>query len=221
MMMKQASHFVVLEQYSVVQSSTGVVLSSTEQYFVVRSSTGVVLCTGLVLCSTKYYWSSTLQYGIVLDQYFVVQRSTGVVLEQYWSTTLQYREVLEQYFVVQNSTGVVLCSTEQYWSSTGVVLCSTGQYWSSTLEQYWGSTLQFFVVQSSTGVVPQITSQLATSLESKSNHKHITPKRMTSQPCNGKSFVQTHPKKLGHRNGRSSCAQSIGKFFLCYIVFFF
>ena len=43
---------------------------------------------------------------------------------------------------------------------------------------------------------------------------------MTSQPCNGKSFVQTHPKKFGHRNGRSSCAHSIGKFFLCYIVFF-
>ena len=71
----------------------------------------------------------------------------------------------------------------------------------------------------SLGVVPQITSQLATSLESKSNHKHITPKRMTSQPCNGKSFVQTQ-KKFGHRNGRSSCAHSIGKFFPGYIVLF-
>ena len=40
---------------------------------------------------------------------------------------------------------------------------------------------------------------------------------MTSQPCNGKSFVQTQ-KKFGHRNGRSSCAHSIGKFFLGYIV---
>ena len=27
-------------------------------------------------------------------------------------------------------------------------------------------------------------------------------------------------KKFGHRNGRSSCAHSIGKFFLCYIVLF-
>ena len=27
-------------------------------------------------------------------------------------------------------------------------------------------------------------------------------------------------QKLGHRNGRSSCAHSIGKFFLCYIVLF-
>ena len=42
---------------------------------------------------------------------------------------------------------------------------------------------------------------------------------MTSQPCNGKSFVQPQ-KKFGHRNGRSSCAHSIGKFFLCYIVLF-
>ena len=37
---------------------------------------------------------------------------------------------------------------------------------------------------------PQITSQLATSLQS-SKHKHITSKHMTSQPRNGKSFVDT------------------------------
>ena len=64
---------------------------------------------------------------------------------------------------------------------------------------------------------PQITSQLATPLESKSNHKHITLKHLTSQPCNGKSFVHTQ-KRFGHRNGRSPGKRSIGKFFLCYIV---
>ena len=38
---------------------------------------------------------------------------------------------------------------------------------------------------------PQITSQLAASLQSTSKHKHITSKHMTSQPRNGKSFVHT------------------------------
>ena len=33
--------------------------------------------------------------------------------------------------------------------------------------------------------------------------------------------LRSNPKKkFGHRNGRSSCAHSIGKFFLCYIVLF-
>ena len=33
--------------------------------------------------------------------------------------------------------------------------------------------------------------------------------------------LRSNPKKnLGHRNGRSSCAHSIGKFFLCYMVLF-
>ena len=55
-----------------------------------------------------------------------------------------------------------------------------------------------------------IWNRFATSLESKSwHHSHATAKA---------SFK---PKqKFGQRNGRSSCAHSIGKFFLCYMVLF-
>ena len=41
------------------------------------------------------------------------------------------------------------------------------------------------------------------------HHRHATAKA---------SFKPK--KKFGHRNGRSSCAHSIGKFFLCYMVLF-
>ena len=76
------------------------------------------------------------------------------------------------------------------------------------------------MVQSSTGVVPQITSQLATSLESKSNHKHITPKQNDITAMQRQKLRSNPKKKFGHCNGRSSCAHSIGKFFLCYMVLF-
>ena len=49
--------------------------------------------------------------------------------------------------------------------------------------------------------------------------KHFTSKHKTSPPWNGRRLV--HSKEMiGHRAGRSPCAHSIGKFFLCYIVLF-
>ena len=60
--------------------------------------------------------------------------------------------------------------------------------------------------------------QSCAALSSRMAHwpKHLT---MTSQLWNGKSLLHTK-RWFGHRPGRSPCAHSIGKFFLCYISLF-
>ena len=47
----------------------------------------------------------------------------------------------------------------------------------------------------------------------------MTSKQVTSPPWNSRRGAQAK-KWLGHCAGRSPCAHSIGKFFLCYIVLF-
>ena len=73
-------------------------------YSVLQSTTPVLLCT------TKYYSSTTLYYT-------VLQRTTPVLpyTTKYYSSTTLYCKVLLQYYsVLQSTTPVLLCSTQYY-----------------------------------------------------------------------------------------------------------
>ena len=92
----------------------------------------------VLLCTTKYY-SSTSLYCKVLLQYYSVLQSTTPVLHwttkyyssttlyyrvlhstttYYSSTTLYYKVLLQYYSVLQSTTPVLLCTTMYYSSTT-------------------------------------------------------------------------------------------------------
>ena len=69
---------------------------------------------------------------------------------------------------------------------------------------------------------------LVTAGATKKKHNILYPPK-SNRASASKSYVHSHAtakasfkpkKKFGHRNGRSSCAHSIGKFFLCFLVLF-
>ena len=98
--------------------------------------------TPVLLCTTKYYSSTTLFYKVLL-QYYPVLQSTTPVLPCTTKYLLQYYLVLQSstgttkyYSVLQSTTPVLPCTTK-YDSSTNlyykVVLCTTKYYSSTTL----------------------------------------------------------------------------------------
>ena len=170
----------LLQYYSVLQSTTPVLLCTTQyyssttlyytvllQYYSVLQST-----TPVLLCTTKYYSSTTLYYKVLLHYYFVLHSATPVLLcttKYYSSTTLYYKVLLQYYSVLQSSTPVLLCTTQYYssttlyytillqyysvlQSTTPVLLCTTKYYSSTTL--YYTVLLQYYsVLQSTTPVL--------------------------------------------------------------------
>ena len=105
--------------------------SVLRQYYSVLQST-----TPVLLCTTQYYASITLYYRVlqsttlyykVLRQYYNVLQSTTL----YYEVLLQYYSVLPStttyYSVLQSTTPVLLCTTKYY-----NVLPSTTTYYSST-----------------------------------------------------------------------------------------
>ena len=121
-------------------------------YSVLQSTTPVLLCT------TKYYSSTTLYYKVLLQYYSVLHSTTPVLLcttQCYSSTTLYYKvlqsttlyyEVLLQYYsVLQSTTPVLLCTTKYYsvlQRTTPVLFCTTKYYSSTTL--YYKVLLQYY-----------------------------------------------------------------------------
>ena len=76
------------------------VLLCTKYYSVLQSTTPVLLCTTpVLLCTTKYY-------SVLLQCYSVLQSTT-----LYHSSTTLYYKVLLQYYSVLQSTTPVLCKT--------------------------------------------------------------------------------------------------------------
>ena len=90
---------VLLQYYSVLQSTTPVLLCTTQ----LQRTTPVLLCTA------KYYSSTTLYYKVLL------QYSSA---KCYSSTTLYYKVLLQYYSVLQSTTPVLLCTTKCYSSTT-------------------------------------------------------------------------------------------------------
>ena len=117
---------VLLQYYSVLQCNTpvyykmplqyySVLQSATKYYSVLHGTTPVLLCT------TKYYSSTTLYYQVLLQYYSVLQSTTPVLLcttKYYSSTTLYYKVLLQYYSVLQSTTPVLLCTTKYYSSTT-------------------------------------------------------------------------------------------------------
>ena len=112
--------------------------------------------TPVLLCTTKYYSSTTLYYKVQLQYYSVLQSTNPVLLcttKYYSSTTLYYKVLLQYYSVLQSTTPVLLCTTKyyssttlyykvllQYYSvlqSTNPVLLCTTKYYSSTTLHTW------------------------------------------------------------------------------------
>ena len=135
--------FCTTKYYCVLQSTTPVLLGTTQYYNVLLQYYSVLQSTTpVLLCTAKYYSSTTLYYKVLL-QYYSVLHST---------TTL-----LQHYPVLQSTTLVLLC-TAKYYSSTTLyykvllqyysVLHSTTTYYSTTL--YYKVLLQYYsVLQSS------------------------------------------------------------------------
>ena len=90
--------------------------SSTTLYYNVLQRT-----TPVLLCTTKYYSSTTLYCKALLQYYSVLQSTTPVLLcttRYYSSTTLYYKVLLQYYSVLQGTTPVLLCTTKYYSSTT-------------------------------------------------------------------------------------------------------
>ena len=107
--------------------------SSTTLYYNVLQRT-----TPVLLCTTKYYSSTTLYCKALLQYYSVLQSTTPVLLcttRYYSSTTLYYKVLLQYYSVLQGTTPVLLCTTK-YYSSTTLYYTVLLQYYSSTTLYY-------------------------------------------------------------------------------------
>ena len=121
---------VLLQYYSVLQSTTPVLVcttkyySSTSLYYKVLLQYYSVLhrTTPVLICTTKYYSSTN----------YALQSTTPVLLctrKYYSSTTLYYKVLLQYYSVLQSTTPVLLC-TRKYYSSTTLYYKVLLQYYS-------------------------------------------------------------------------------------------
>ena len=155
---------VLLRYYSVLHSTTPVLLCTTKYYSstnsVLQSTTPVLLCTRKYYSSTtqyykvllQYYSSTTLYYKVLLQYYSVLQSTTPVLVcttKYYSSTTLYYTELPQYYSVLQSTTPVLILYYKvllQYYSvlhrSTPVQLCTTKYYSSTTL--YYKVLLRYY-----------------------------------------------------------------------------
>ena len=103
---------VLLQYYSVVQSTTPVPLCTAKYYStsIQQSTTPILLRTTPALLpitkyyssTTKYYSSTTSYYKVLLQYYSVLQSTTPVLLRttKYYSSTTSYYKVLLQYYKV-------------------------------------------------------------------------------------------------------------------------
>ena len=146
---------VLLQYYSVLPSTTPVLLCTTQyynvllQYYTVLQST-----TPVLLCTTKYYSSTTLYYTVLLQYYSVLQSTTPVLVCT--------KVLLQYYSVLQSTTPVLLCTSQYYnvllqdysvlQSTAPVQLCITKQHSWLILDTYEPS----FTLRGATGVTLQL-----------------------------------------------------------------
>ena len=170
---------VLLQYYSVLQSTTPVLPCSTKCYSSTTLYYKVLLQYYPELQSTTLYYKVLLQYYLVLLQYYsnVLLRTTTYYSRStlyykyysvYSSTTLYYKVLLKYYSVLQSTTPILLrtANTTLYYSSTTLyykvllqyylvlqsitpVLTCTTKYYSST-NLYYKVVLQYYSVLQST-----------------------------------------------------------------------
>ena len=150
--------------YSVLQSTTPVLLRTTKYY---SSSTPYYK---VLLRTTKYYSSTTPYYKVLLPYYKVLLRTT-----KYYSSTTPYYKVLLQYYKVLLRTTKYYSRTTKYYSvlqSTIPILLRTTKYYSRTTKYY-------SVLQSTTPVLLRTTKY----------YSSTTP----TQLCTAKYYSSTTP----------------------------
>ena len=114
---------VLLQYYSVLQSTTPVLFCTTKYYssttlyykVLLQYCSALQSATPVLLCTTKYYSSTTLYYKVLLQYSSVLQSTTPVLVcttKCYSSTTLYYKVLLQYYSVLQSTTPVLVCTTK-------------------------------------------------------------------------------------------------------------
>ena len=145
--------------YKVLLCTTKYYSSTTLSYTVLQRTTPVLLCT------TTYYSSTTLYYNVLLQYYSVLQSTTPA---------LNYKVLLQYYSVLQRTTPALLCTILYYkvllqyysvlQSTTPVLLCTT-QYYNVLLctTQYYKVLLQYYSVPQRTTPVLLCTTKYCSS----------------------------------------------------------
>ena len=165
-----STYNVLLQYYSVLQSTTPVLLCTAKYYSSTTLYYKVLLQYYSVLQSTTPLLPCTTQYYNVLQYYSVLQNTTPVLQSttKYYSSTTLYCKVLLQYYsVLQSTTPELLCTTKYYSSTTlyykvlqrttPALLCTAKHYSSTTL--YYKVLLQYYSVLQSTTPVLLCTTQ--------------------------------------------------------------
>ena len=136
-----------------------------QYYSVLQSTTPVLLCTAKCYSSTTLYYKVLLQYYSLLHSTTTYYSSTTLyykvllcTAKDYSSTTLYYKVLLQYYSVLQSTTPVLLCTTKYYSSTTlyytvlePVLHCTTKQHSWLTSVAYETS----FTMRGATGVILQ------------------------------------------------------------------
>ena len=136
-----------------------------QYYSVLQSTTPVLLCTAKCYSSTTLYYKVLLQYYSLLHSTTTYYSSTTLyykvllcTAKDYSSTTLYYKVLLQYYPVLQSTTPVLLCTTKYYSSTTlyytvlqPVLHCTTKQHSWLTSVAYETS----FTMRGATGVILQ------------------------------------------------------------------
>ena len=176
---------------SVLQGTTPVLLcttkyySSTTLYYTVLQRT-----TPVLLCTAKYYSSTTLYYKVLLQYYSVLQSATPVLLctTKYYSSTTLYCKVLLQYYsVLQSATPVLLCTTLH---STTTYYSSTTLYYKVQLQYY--SVLGRAVLQSTTPVLPCTTKYYSSTTLYYTVLQRTTPVRLCTTKQHSSLILDTY-----------------------------
>ena len=145
-----------------------------------RTTLSLYLTNPVLLCTTKYYSSTTPYYKVLLQSHSVFQSTTPVPLQYYkvlQSTTPVLVRTTQLYSVLQSTTPVLLRTTKYYsvLQSTTLyykVLLRTTPYY-KVLRQYYSSTTKYYSKTTPYDKVPQNTTSVK--LCTTKNYSSTTP----------------------------------------------
>ena len=139
-----------------------------QYYSVLQSTTPVLLCTAKCYSSTTLYYKVLLQYYSLLHSTTTYYSSTTLyykvllcTAKYYSSTTLYYKVLLQYYSVLQSTTPVLLCTTKYYSSTTlyyTVLQRATPVLHCTTKQHSWLMSVAYetsFTMRGATGVILQ------------------------------------------------------------------
>ena len=129
-----------------------------QYYSVLQSTTPVLLCTAKCYSSTTLYYKSTTPVLLSTTQYYNVLLQYYSVLQ---SITLYCKVLLQYYSVLQSTTPVLLCTTKYYSSTTlyyTVLQRATPVLHCTTKQHSWLMSVAYetsFTMRGATGVILQ------------------------------------------------------------------